>query len=84
MDTFLIQSIDEWLLPIPADSPKDYILCVDIDYPEYLHDDHNCYPLAPEKLVVNKDILSPFVRVNFPDCQDSVEKLVPNLMVKKN
>ena len=57
---------------------------MDIDYPEHLHDDHNCYPLAPEKLVVTRDMLSPFVRENFPDCQDSVEKLVPNLMSKKN
>ena len=29
-------------------------------------------------------MLSPFVRESFPDCQDSVEKLVPNLMDKKN
>lgn len=36
-----------------------YILEVDIDYPTHLHDDHSCYPLAPQKLTVTEDMLSP-------------------------
>ena len=30
------------------------ILEVDLDYPESLHDEHNDYPLAPERMVINK------------------------------
>ena len=39
-----------------------YILEVDLDYPEELHDEHNAYPLAPEKQVVPKEWMSPYQR----------------------
>ena len=32
-----------------------YLLEVDLDYPEDIHDFHNDYPLAPEKLKINKE-----------------------------
>ena len=37
-----------------------YILEVDLDYPEELHREHNSYPLAPERLVVQKDLMSDY------------------------
>ena len=84
VDQFPVDTIDDWLLPIPSTSSKGYIFEVDIKEPKHLHVEHNCYPLAPEKLVVTKDMLSPFVKGHFPDYVASVEKLVPNLMDKKN
>ena len=32
---------------------KGCVLEVDLEYPSHLHDDHNDYPLAPEKLTIN-------------------------------
>ena len=36
------------------------ILEVDLEYPEYLHDRHNDYPFAAEKMKVKKEMLSPY------------------------
>ena len=43
------------------------ILEVDLEYPKNLHDQHNDYPLCPEKV----------------KCKNGVEKLIPNLRDKK-
>ena len=40
----------EEVLATPDDAAEGYILEVDIDYPEHLHDSHSDYPLAPETL----------------------------------
>ena len=39
----------------PKDSDKGYILEVDLEYPQELHESHNAYPLAPEQLVAQKE-----------------------------
>jgi len=35
------------VLTTPDDAPEGYVLEVDLDYPEHLHNVHNDYPLAP-------------------------------------
>ena len=44
------------------------ILEVDLEYPKELHDLHNDYPIAPERIMM---------------CKNKVEKLIPNLRDKK-
>lgn len=36
---------------ISADSPKGYVLEVDLDYPEHLHNKHSDLPYLPERLI---------------------------------
>lgn len=47
-------------MKVSADSRVGYTLEVDLEYPSELHDDHNCYPLAPEHKIVQDEELSPF------------------------
>ena len=63
---------------VPDDSPTGYILEVDMEYPPHLHELHNDYPLAPEKVKLTKEMLSPYSK-SFPDQHVLTEKLVPNL-----
>ena len=60
------------------DSPEGYILEVDLEYPEDLHDAHNSYPLAPERMVVQKEWMSEY-QLGVGVAPTEVEKLVPNL-----
>ena len=43
---------------IEENSSKGYILEVDFEYPDELHELHNDYPLAPEKLEISHYMLS--------------------------
>ena len=45
-----------------ADSETGYFIECDIHYPEHLHDAHNAYPLAPEHLHIDSDMLSDTLR----------------------
>jgi hypothetical protein len=56
-------------------------LKVDLEYPKELHDLHNAYPLAPEGLAVDDDMLSDYAR-NLETTNVKVEKLIPNLKDK--
>lgn len=47
---------------VPDDGPTGYLLEVDLEYPEHLHDSHSQYPLAPESLVIQLEDLSPYTR----------------------
>ena len=48
---------------ISKNSSGGYILEVDLEYPDKLHEVHNDYPLAPEKLEISHNMLSNIVAV---------------------
>ena len=51
----MIKNVDEF--DVMSISEKSPILKVDLEYPDKLHELHNDYPLAPEKLAILYDIL---------------------------
>ena len=68
---------------LSQDSKTGYILEVDLLYPEHLHDSHNDYPLAPEKLRISRGMLSEYSK-ELSTGQVMTEKLIPNLNDKQN
>ncbi|XP_068684554.1 uncharacterized protein [Montipora foliosa] len=79
-----IDKID--LAKYKEDSKKGLILEVDLEYPKELHDLHNDYPLAAEKVKVNKDMLSNYcqeIANKFKVSTGLVHKLIPTLSNKE-
>ena len=89
----------KWIDPAEYEDPEDFILEnytvdtikgvileVDLEYPHDLHDLHNDYPLAPEKILVTDDMLSNYCK-NLKEMGNissgRVKKLVPNLLPKE-
>ena len=78
-----IASLD--IASLQDDASDGYILEVDLRYPAHLHDRHSDYPLAPERLTIDKSMLSPFQLENFPATHTkTTTKLTPNLNDKTN
>ena len=75
VDKFDVNSINE-------KSDTGYFLEVDLEYPDELHELHNDYPLAPEKLAVSNDMLSAYCK-KIADKYDikvgDAKNLIPNL-----
>ena len=75
IDKLGVNSIREYSL-------NGFILEVDLEYPDELHELDNDYPLAPEKLEINHDMLSTYCSntTNKYDIKiDGVNKLIPHL-----
>ena len=80
VDKFDVMSINE-------KSPIGYFLEVDLEYPDELHELHNDYPLAPEKLAVSSDMLSKYCKRTADKYEikvDDIKKFIPNLGNKTN
>ena len=68
------------------DSKKGLILEVDLKYPNKLHNLHNDYPLAPEKVKVTENMLSDYckrIADKYSISTGLVHKLIPTLSKKE-
>uniref|UniRef100_A0A158P4N4 DNA-directed DNA polymerase n=1 Tax=Tetranychus urticae TaxID=32264 RepID=A0A158P4N4_TETUR len=87
---YMFQSVIDEILHSDSDRKTGYILEVDLDYPSCLHDLHNDYPLAPERITVEYEQLSGYQKeiVSILEAAGikryKTKKLVPNLMNKEN
>ena len=83
-----LKNVDEFdVMSISEKSPIGYFLEVDLEYPDELHELHNDYPLAPEKLAVTNDMLSKYCKEiadKYEIKVGDVKKLIPNLGNKTN
>ena len=83
-----LKNIDKFdIMSINDKSSIGYFLEVDLEYPEELHELHNDFPLAPEKLAVSSDMLSKYCKKiadKYEIKVGDVKKLIPNLGNKTN
>ena len=67
---------------VSENSSVGYILEVDLEYPSELHELHNDYPLVPEKLEINQNMLSKYsfyIANKYGIKIGGINKLAPNL-----
>jgi hypothetical protein len=70
-----------------VDQEFGYFFECDLHYPDEIHDDHDDYPLAPERLVVEDYLLSDEqmdMRAQYTISHTKSSKLIPSLFDKKN
>ena len=83
-----LKNIDEFdVISISEKKPIGYLLEADLKYPNELHELHNDYPLALEKLAVSSDMLSRYcnkITDKYEIKVGDVKKLIPNLDNKTN
>ena len=94
MSEFLLHGGFKWLknidqfdvMSISEKSPIGYFLEVVLEYPQELHEFHNNYPLAPEKLDVSINMLLNYCKkiAKYETKVGYVKKLIPNLGNKTN
>ena len=82
-----IDKIKQKLMNIKSNSSTGYILEVGLEYPQKLHDVHNDYSLAPEKINMPKEWLFKYcltIAYAHNITTGKVKILVPNLLNKSN
>ena len=79
-------SIDVGKPTISIWNSKGCVLEVDLEYPKKLRELHKDYPIAPDKIEINREILSDY-QLKFADLYNipigNVKKLVPNFFDKE-
>ena len=55
-----VMPTEEQIMKMKWNSKKGWILEVDLEYPEELHEAHNNYPLATEKKAINPKQMSEY------------------------
>ena len=82
-----VMPTEEEILNKKENAKNGWILEVDLEYPAELHEEHNSYPLAPEKKVVKKECMSEYQKRLIKDLElkppDS-KKLLLTLEDKKD
>ena len=83
-----LKNVDKFdVISINEKSPIEYFLEVDLECPDELHELHNDYPLAPEKLAISSDMLSKSskrIADKYEIKVGDVKTLIPNLGHKTN
>jgi hypothetical protein len=72
---------EEWL-ELEPDNPFGYVVECDLQYPDQLHELHNEYPLAPERVNIETEMLSAKqiqIRLHYSINHNHSTKLVPHL-----
>ena len=72
---------------IDTENAYGYILEVDLEYPDHLHEQHTNFPLAPENVEVTFDDLSDFSKQSYMTLQNGIQykdvKLVSTMYDRK-
>ena len=74
------------IMKVEDDAKYGFFLEVDLEYPPHLHDLHNDLPLAPEKIVIPNEALSPYQTNLLTNAYRSakIPKLIPNFYKKES
>ena len=73
----MVKKIDEFdVMSVSEKSPIEYLLEVDLKYPDELHELYNDYPLAPEELAVSSDMLSKYCKRNADEYEIKVGDII--------
>ena len=84
----MVKKFDEFdVMSVSEKSPIEYLLEVDLKYPDELHELYDDYLLAPEELAVSSDMLSIYCKQIADKYEIKIgdgKKSIPNLGSKTN